>query len=118
MAGTPITIAGQLVRCQHCGSERFWERRAQLNTAVLTFFNLDWLNKSARLLVCRRCGFVHWFLPSEGETVMDEESEPSMITENDDSPEANDSPAPCLKCGATIPSGVDNCPSCGWSYRS
>jgi len=27
-----------------------------------------------------------------------------------------DEPAPCLKCGTTIPPGSTRCPSCGWSY--
>jgi hypothetical protein len=29
----------------------------------MTFFGLDWANRTARCLVCERCGYVHWFLP-------------------------------------------------------
>lgn len=42
---------------------RFDERQAQLNTAVMSFFDLDWLNKSARCLVCEKCEYIRWFLP-------------------------------------------------------
>ena len=34
----------------------------QLNTSMMTFFGLDWLNREATCLVCGSCGYVHWFL--------------------------------------------------------
>ena len=37
--------------------------RPQLNTAVATFFNFDWANKTASCFVCDGCGYIHWFLP-------------------------------------------------------
>ena len=36
--------------------------RAQLNTAGLTFFNLDWANRSAATLICTSCGGIDWYL--------------------------------------------------------
>ncbi len=57
------TVAGQALRCEICRHTRFWERQAQLNTAVATFFNFDWANASATCIVCERCGYIHWFLP-------------------------------------------------------
>ena len=37
-------------------------------TAGLTFFNLDWANRSAATLTCTSCGRIEWFLadPEEG----------------------------------------------------
>ncbi len=58
-------VGGIHIRCQVCEHSRFSERKAQLNTAALSFFDLDWLNKSARCLVCEKCGYIHWFLPME-----------------------------------------------------
>lgn len=58
-----IQILGKDLACQVCGYDRFWRREAQLNTAVATFFNLDWTNPSATCLICARCGYIHWFLP-------------------------------------------------------
>ncbi len=55
-------IAGGLFRCHTCKNDLFWKREAQLNTAVATFFNLDWANKSATCLVCSECSYIHWFL--------------------------------------------------------
>ena len=55
------TIRGEPLRCVVCGGSAFAERRALLNTAGLTFLNLDWANREATCLVCDTCGFVHWF---------------------------------------------------------
>jgi len=58
-----VTVAGLQLRCEICKHDRFWHRKAQLNTAVATFFNFDWANPSASCLVCDHCGYIHWFLP-------------------------------------------------------
>lgn len=55
-------VAGREVTCSHCGGSDFDESEAQLNTAGLTFFNLDWANRTAAVLVCRQCGHLEWFL--------------------------------------------------------
>lgn len=55
-------IAGHIVTCSHCGGEEFDERSAQLNTAGLSFLDLDWANRSATVLVCKHCGHLEWFL--------------------------------------------------------
>lgn len=57
------TVAGIGIRCEICRHERFFQREAQLHTAVATFFDLGWLNPTATCLVCARCGYIHWFLP-------------------------------------------------------
>lgn len=54
--------AGRRVTCSHCGGTEFDESRAQLNTAGLTFLDLDWANRNATVLVCRQCGHIEWFL--------------------------------------------------------
>jgi len=58
-----VEVAGRTLACLVCGEGRFTERKALLNTAILSFFDLDWANRSARCYVCERCGHVHWFLP-------------------------------------------------------
>ena len=58
----PYTAQGKAVSCSHCGNAEFAEGSAQLNTAGMSFLNLDWANKSATTLACTRCGMVHWFL--------------------------------------------------------
>jgi hypothetical protein len=60
--GERYTVAGKLVSCNHCAADRFVEGRAQLNSAGLTFLNLDWANRSAATLTCTSCGHIHWFL--------------------------------------------------------
>ena len=62
----PFDIAGKPLRCQHCGHDEFTTREAQLHTATLTFFNLEWLGKNADLYICGRCGFIHWFVRMMG----------------------------------------------------
>ncbi len=34
----------------------------QLNTAGMTFLDLDWANRSATTLTCAECGRLQWFL--------------------------------------------------------
>ncbi|NOT31823.1 MAG: hypothetical protein HOP15_15365 [Planctomycetes bacterium] len=51
-----VTIrSGAQLDCLVCGGDLFFARKGQLNTAVASFFNLDWTNPSA----------VHWFLGSK-----------------------------------------------------
>ena len=60
--GERYTVVGKTVVCAHCSHDRFVEGRAQLNTAGLTFFNLDWANRAAAILTCTSCGRIEWFL--------------------------------------------------------
>jgi hypothetical protein len=48
-----------------CACDLFFVRKAQLNTAMASFFGFDWTNPTADCLVCGRCGYVHWFLGSK-----------------------------------------------------
>lgn len=60
--GPDLYEAGGIkITCPHCQNDTFEKGDAQLNTAVATFFNLDWLNKSATVLVCYHCGMIRWF---------------------------------------------------------
>ena len=61
-SGARFNVAGRPARCPHCSGDRFVEGRAQLNTAGLTFLNLDWANRSAATLACVGCGSIQWFL--------------------------------------------------------
>jgi ribosomal protein L37E len=58
-----VEIHGRKLVCVACGHDEFRKQEAQLNTAGMTLFNLDWLNKSATCYVCARCGHIDWFLP-------------------------------------------------------
>jgi hypothetical protein len=57
-----VIVAGRDLHCLICGDDLFWEREAQLNTAVATFFKFDWANTSGKCHVCANCGYIHWFL--------------------------------------------------------
>lgn len=57
-----VNVKGNLLKCPVCGNTSFWTRRAQLNTAVASFFNLDWANRSATCFVCSNCTHISWFL--------------------------------------------------------
>jgi len=56
------TVNDKPLRCVVCENDRFFERSAQLNTAVAEFFDLAWANRSATCFVCSECSYVHWFL--------------------------------------------------------
>jgi uncharacterized protein len=53
---------GKTIQCPHCGNDQFGMGSALLNTAGLTFFNLDWANRQATILTCTTCSHIMWFL--------------------------------------------------------
>ena len=57
-----VIVANDELKCQICGHNRFFTSKAQLNTRMLTFLNLDFFNHSALCHTCEQCGYVHWFL--------------------------------------------------------
>jgi hypothetical protein len=57
-----FSVAGVPARCSHCDGDAFETGSALLNTPGMSFMGLDWANRSASLLICVRCGHVHWFL--------------------------------------------------------
>lgn len=58
-----VEVVGQPLRCVVCQYDWFYVSRAQLNTAVASFFKLDWANPSAECYICARCDYIHWFYP-------------------------------------------------------
>jgi DNA-directed RNA polymerase subunit RPC12/RpoP len=55
-------IKGKNIKCPHCGNKIFIMETKLLNTAGMTFFNLDWANKQAIVLTCTKCSNIQWFL--------------------------------------------------------
>ena len=71
--GDTFVVAGRPVSCRHCGHDHFVEGEAQLHTAGLTFFNLEWASPTAHTLSCTKCGLIEWFL-SDPETTEESRS--------------------------------------------
>ena len=100
--------------CKHCGNGEFAHRRAQLNTRLLSFFDLDWLNATEDVYACTRCGFLQWFLPEAvDDPLLGEPAALYAPLKSEPPPTAIE----CLACRATIPSDANTCPECGWSYE-
>ena len=59
--GKEYRIAGHELTCVHCGGKTFLHDRRQLNSAGMTFLDLDWASKSADIFVCATCGHIEWF---------------------------------------------------------
>ena len=59
--GFEYEAGGKLVSCHQCGTTRFQKSKAQLNTKDMTILRLDFLDKSARTLQCKKCGYILWF---------------------------------------------------------
>lgn len=57
-----VLINNHQLICQICGHDRFWHRETLMNTPGMTFFGIEWANKSADNYICESCGYVHWFL--------------------------------------------------------
>ena len=60
-----MEVNGHPLKCAHCGSTKFTQGSAQLHTTVLTFFKLEWLNKSADTFICSDCGRIEWFMDAK-----------------------------------------------------
>lgn len=57
-----ISVKGNQLLCRVCGHDTFFHRKAQLNTAAASLFNVDWANKSAYCYICSQCTNIEWFL--------------------------------------------------------
>ncbi|WP_162231671.1 hypothetical protein [Allosalinactinospora lopnorensis] len=42
-------------------ARQFEQYKWKLNTAGMSFMNLDWLNREATCYVCSGCRHIHWF---------------------------------------------------------
>jgi hypothetical protein len=56
-----FAAAGRVVRCTHCGGEEFSQTKALMNSTALSLADLDWLDRSATVLVCTSCSLIQWF---------------------------------------------------------
>ena len=52
----------RFLSCHVCEGLQFAQREIKMTTTGMTFFDLDWLNRSADGVICVRCGYVHTFL--------------------------------------------------------
>jgi hypothetical protein len=57
-----VDILGKSLHCLICQHDQFHRREAQLNSAVSSFFSLDWTDPTALCVVCAQCGHIHWFV--------------------------------------------------------
>lgn len=57
-------VAGTDVICPICGHNYFEPGSGLINSSLLTFLHLDWLDKTATTLRCYRCGHLLWFKDS------------------------------------------------------
>ena len=55
-------LRGKSIVCPHRGHNQFDQASALLNTPGMTFFGLDWANRTATPLSCKECGRIEWFL--------------------------------------------------------
>ena len=63
--GANVSIKDINLTCSHCSHNRFTKREGLLNTTWVTFFRLAFCNQGARCFVCKKCGYVHWFIATE-----------------------------------------------------
>ena len=56
-----VQRAGNWLKCPVCGGDLFWRREAQLNTRVMTFIDLDWINPRGDCYICDNCRHILWF---------------------------------------------------------
>jgi predicted nucleic-acid-binding Zn-ribbon protein len=57
-----FSSSGKRITCSHCGGNQFESGSILLNTPGMTFFGLDWANRTATTLACTSCGKLQWFI--------------------------------------------------------
>lgn len=60
-------VGDREITCPCCGHNTFDMDYRQLNTSTATFFNLDWANKNATILICHYCTHIAWFMEEPDE---------------------------------------------------
>ncbi len=58
----PCVANGHELKCLICGHDKFFEKKAQLNTATATFLGWDFVNPEGICAICEECGYIHWFM--------------------------------------------------------
>ena len=57
-----VEVYGHSLTCPICAGKQFWTKEVVMNTAISTFFHLDWTDRSATCFVCADCTYIFWFL--------------------------------------------------------
>ncbi len=57
-------VVGKKVTCSHCDGDNFVAQEILLNTWLLSLLRIDWLDSSATVLCCKKCGQLTWFAES------------------------------------------------------
>ena len=70
-----VIIQDKELQCSHCGHNKFEKREGLLTTSWVTFFRFPFWNYSASCFVCRKCGFLHWFVNPKEKTSFERASE-------------------------------------------
>lgn len=55
-------INGIKIECPICRNDTFEKDYRQLNSRAATFFNFEWANKNAVILICKHCSHISWFM--------------------------------------------------------
>ncbi|MBQ0866975.1 hypothetical protein KBZ21_34055 [Streptomyces sp. A73] len=59
-----VWVGPHQLLCPLCRGTLFWDREVQLNTAGMSFLNLDWANASATGVQCADCSRLELFADS------------------------------------------------------
>lgn len=131
-----VLVDGKLLRCHCCGCEKLTQREGHLGGPGSSLMSAEAVGLRAMVLACRRCGFLHWFLPSAREESLgltggdiqvvhkDEVPEEALSSEAESASAADRAPTPppapprtedaCAFCGELLSADDDHCPRCGW----
>ncbi len=66
-APTRFRVGDHSLVCPVCGHDEFNRRSMLMNTSGMTLMNMDWLNDSACVLVCKQCSRIELFAESPSE---------------------------------------------------
>jgi len=64
-----VKIHDTILKCPICHNNEFQTRYSLMNTAGMSFMDLDWLNKESQNFICTKCGYIFWFFEKSYSTV-------------------------------------------------
>jgi len=114
--------------CPHCsGTELYVRRKPGAGGKGGFLYGLGEFLHYAHfdVVVCAKCGLTQFFAEPLAQRNVRSHADWRRIMASDrqadgPDPQGQDDvsePSQCLNCRATIPTGADACPQCGWTYK-
>lgn len=112
-------VNGYDLKCPICGGSSFTKRTSLLNSRGLTFLDLDWLNQGAINYICKKCGYILWFIDDGREFIekMEKEEQAKINESAIDYETSKADEDECPICFSKHDKNDKECANCGYVFK-